>query len=302
MTPHPRPYADEDLPRLQAALARWIQQAGDCGYCHVGDLPHRIYENLRGRYPLGELVQVWEGGGDIVGLAICFRFDIAFDLFAAPALRGAEQELAMLEAAYQTTLRFVRGLGQQDTPVITDVFSCDGMRMELLRRLGFAEYRRWDSITERSLSDPIPEPRLPDGFAIRHATMDDSQQLAEARNSAFDAGWTGEQYRDEVMRKPGYQPEREIVVTAPDGRIAAFTVIALDALNKVGQFEPVGARREFQRRGLARAMMLAGLREMRRQGMERALVSHDATNLPALELYRGLGFAKKYETLGYRRR
>jgi ribosomal protein S18 acetylase RimI-like enzyme len=301
MTLLSRPYADDDLPHLQAALARWTYAAGDCGYCHIGDLPHRIYANLRGRRPLGELVRVWEDGGELVGLAICFRFEVAFDLFVAPALRGTDGELTMLQAAYETTLSLVRGLGREDTSVITDVFSCDHTRMEQLKRLGFAEYRRWDYITERGLSDPIPEPRMPEGFSIRHAAPGDERQLADARNSAFDAGWTAEQYRDEVMLKPGYHPERELVVVAPGGQIAAFTVIALDALNRVGQFEPVGTRREFQRRGLARAMMLWGLREMRRQGMERALVSHDATNLPALELYRSLGFGKKYETLGYRR-
>jgi ribosomal protein S18 acetylase RimI-like enzyme len=48
-------------------------------------------------------------------------------------------------------------------------------------------------------------------------------------------------------------------------------------------------------------MMLYALREMKSQGMETATVQHDQTNLAALELYRSLGFSKKYETLGYKR-
>ena len=47
--------------------------------------------------------------------------------------------------------------------------------------------------------------------------------------------------------------------------------------------------------------MLAGMVELRRLGMARAAVEHDASNLAAAALYRSLGFVKRYETLGYRR-
>jgi ribosomal protein S18 acetylase RimI-like enzyme len=267
----------------------------------VGDIPHRIYETLRGRYPLGELVQIWEEGTNIAGIAINFLFDTSFHVFVSPSCRGTDNESTMLQAAYATTLRYLQASGWEDTPVNTDVFSCDDIRKALLTRLGFEEYRVWDEIAERSLSEPIPESRLPDGFTIRSATTEDYAQLAAVRNAAFGSDWTPELYRDEVMRKPGYWPEREIVAAAPDGKIAAFTVIRLDQVNRIGQFEPVGTHRDFHRQGLARALMLYALREMQRLGMETATVGHDATNVAARELYRSLGFWKKYETLGYRR-
>jgi len=131
--------------------------------------------------------------------------------------------------------------------------------------------------------------------------MADCAQLAAVRNSAFEEDWSAGAFEAEVMRKPGYRPERECVVVAPDGRVAAFTITWLDPLNRVGRFEPVGTHRDFRRRGLARAMMLHALRDMRALGMETATVEHAADNLPALELYRGLGFEKRWETFGYRR-
>lgn len=296
----PRPYADDDLPRVQAALAGWISDAGPCGYYHVGNLPHWIYATLRGRRPVGELVQVWEDGARVAGIAVCGLFDAAFQVFASPAHRGADAELAMLRAAAETTRRFLKDAGPGEAAVVTDVFGCDTTRMALLERLGFAQYRVWDQIAARSLAAPIPAPHLPDGFRIRHATLDDAAQLALARNDAFDGGWTPEQYRDAVMRRPGYRPERELVVVASDGQIAAFTVIWLDDVNKIGLFEPVGTVRAFQRRGLARALMLHALRVMRRAGMASASVGHEASNLAAGALYRGLGFSKQHETRGYR--
>lgn len=300
MTLRPRSYADADLPRAQAALAGWIKDAGPCGYYHVGNLPHWIYATLRGRRPVGELVQVWEDGAHIAGIGICGLFDAAFQVFAGPTYRGTDAELAMLRVAADTTRRFLKDDPPSEAAVVTDVLSCDNVRLSLLERLGFVRYRLWDHIAERSLAEPIPEPRLPDGFRIRHATVEDAAQLALARNDAFDSGWTAEQYRDEVMRRPGYHPERELVVVAPGGQLAAFTVVWLDDINRAGLFEPVGTVRAFQRRGLARALMLHGLRVMRGAGMAVASVGYDASNHAAGVLYRSLGFSKRYETLGYR--
>jgi mycothiol synthase len=297
---HVRPYTDDDLPRLQAALASWIAEAGGCGYYHVGNLPHWIYETLRGR-PVGELVRVWQEGEQIIGVSISGLFDAAFQVFASPPHRGGEAETAMLELAAETTGRVARSSAPGETSVGTDVFGCDSTRQRLLEQLGFARYRVWDHIAERGLGGALPHTPLPPGFRIRPATLDDYGQLAQARNETFGGGWAPEEYRDSVMRKPGYWPERELVAVAPDGRVAAFTVIRLDDTNKVGQFEPVGTVPAFHRRGLARALMAHALADMRRRGMATATVSYDATNLPAAALYGSLGFAVRYETLGYRR-
>lgn len=78
-----RSYQDADLPDLQAAVASWIREAGRCEYDHIGELPHRIYENLRGRRPVGELVQVWGGADGVAGIAINMRMGCCFDVFAA---------------------------------------------------------------------------------------------------------------------------------------------------------------------------------------------------------------------------
>ena len=69
-----------------------------------------------------------------------------------------------------------------------------------------------------------------------------------------------------------------VALAAPDGQVAAFTVIWLDDRNRCALFEPVGTHPAFQRRGLARALMLHGLRVMAAAGMTRAVVEHDATN------------------------
>ena len=176
----------------------------------------------------------------------------------------------------------------------------DSQRIDGLQELGFVQYRQWDFINERPLGD-VPTPVLPPGFAIRHATAADFAALAEVRNQTFGAGLRPEDFRRQVMDKPGYDPQREILVVDRSGAVAAFTVIWFDRRNKVGLFEPVGTSPAFQRRGLARAMMCYALGQMRQAGMETAQVEHGIDNQPALALYRSLGFTPKYKTLGFRR-
>lgn len=297
---HPRPYTDADFAAVQAALAGWIALGGDGAYCHPGEIAHRIYGEAPDAPPPEERVLLWMAGDEIAGVAICGRFGAAFDLFVPPLAGRGPAEAAMLQEAAARTARLMPP-DREDRAVLTDVFGRDVVRQAHLERLGFARYRTWDWVTARGLQDDPPEAPLPLGFAIRGATLGDCAQLALARNEAFGSGWTAEGYRNQVMRGPGYRPERELVAVAPDGQIAAFGVLWVDGLNRTGQLEPIGTRPTFRRLGLARALLCHGLRELRRQGVRCARITHDAANLPALELYRGLGFVKADETLGYRR-
>jgi ribosomal protein S18 acetylase RimI-like enzyme len=299
---HMRSYTDNDLPHLQQTLAGWIAEAGDCGYYHPGNITHRIYEGFGDGTVCQDLVHLWEEDGAIIGLTYSFVFEAGFFAFVAPRYRGTAVELELLQHAMTTTQRMMVKTKQETQTVITDVYDCDQIRIDLLTQLGFAHYRTWDWITFRPLGDPIPGPLLPTGFTIRSATLADAEQLAAIRNNTFGGTWTGEVYREQVMHSPGYQPEREILAVAPDGRVAAFTVIHFDERNKVGLFEPVGTHSDFRRLGLARAVMLQGLRIMQRHGMTVASVEHTAENAAARELYRRLGFVKKYETLGFEMR
>jgi len=286
------------MPRLLEAFAGWIAEAGWCGYDHTGELPHRIYASPRGRWPAEKLVQVWESDAGIAGIAINLRFGVAFDVFTAPALRGSDAERQMLRSTLETTTGLMNGSGEPY--VLTDVWDCDVARIRLATELGFEQFRIWDEVRVADLLRPIPEPD-PGGFVLRGARLEDADELAAARNHSFGSDWTGERYRSAVMTKPGYDPGREVVAVAPDGRIAAYTIGWIDVRNKVGHFEPVGTHSDFRRRGLARAVMLRAMKQMQRDGITVATVHHLAENVPARRLYESIGFEKRHETLGFRR-
>lgn len=292
-------YRDTDLPHLQSTLVRWIQWAGDCGYYHPGNVAHRLYEGFgEGQSPY-ELVRIWRNGDEIVGFGYAAVFDVAFFAFVAPDYRGTDLERTILRTVQTMTSEHRQARRLPVEPLITDVYNCDQIRMDLLAEQGFARYRIWDDITEQALDRDLPMPVVPEGFTIRSATMADAAQLAAIRNNCFGGAWTAEVYTTQVMGRPSYRPENELVVEAPNGELAAFTVIRLDALNRVGLFEPVGTHSGYRRLGLARGLMLHALRTMQAQGMTTAVVEHTAENEPAKALYHSLGFRKKYETIGF---
>jgi ribosomal protein S18 acetylase RimI-like enzyme len=90
-----------------------------------------------------------------------------------------------------------------------------------------------------------------------------------------------------------------LVIQAPDGTFAAFTVIRHDHLNRTGLFEPVGTHKEYRRRGFGRALIMHGMRQMAAAGMEFATVAHFGHNEAARGLYQACGFRPWHLLDGY---
>lgn len=282
-------YRDELFPEVAQAVMQWRKedQAG-MTLAHLGIVPHSI-NSVKRRNALGEFVKLYVDKGEVLGFYIAQGAYNGFDAFLSPRLAKAGMR-EVLWGAYENTRAQMDKLGRQEYPVNTDSFATDGLRQEILAELGFEKGEQWQNLTRRDLNEALPVPELPEGFAIRPSTMADYQALAVVHSGAFGSNWIPEIYRDEVMDRPGYAPEHEMIVVAPDGRFAAFCVYWLDTVNKVGLFEPVGTHEDFQRRGLSRALLNHTLALMRAQGMEAAEIGHETDNPASSNLYASLGF------------
>jgi hypothetical protein len=62
-----------------------------------------------------------------------------------------------------------------------------------------------------------------------------------------------------VRQTATYRGDLHILVEAPDGTMAASTIIWLDEANKTAQFEPVGTHPGYRRLRLGTAMLLHGM-------------------------------------------
>jgi ribosomal protein S18 acetylase RimI-like enzyme len=95
-----------------------------------------------------------------------------------------------------------------------------------------------------------------------------------------------------------YDPALDLAVETADGRLAGYSLYWFDPVTKMGLVEPVRVEDEFQRRGLARTMLSAGLDRLATAGAQRVKVSYETD--AAAALYQGLGFRPESTATWYR--
>jgi GNAT superfamily N-acetyltransferase len=149
----------------------------------------------------------------------------------------------------------------------------------------------WTQLNERDLTD-VERPVLPDGFRFRTADEAGPEAAVQAHLDAWSpSAYTAEGYQG-VRQTAGYRGDLHVLVEAPDGTMASSTIMWLDEANRTAQFEPVGTHRDYRRLGLARAMLLHGMRLARTAGAAHMTVAClGAPGHPrARGLYHGVGF------------
>jgi ribosomal protein S18 acetylase RimI-like enzyme len=167
--------------------------------------------------------------------------------------------------------------------------------------LGWESDNELPFVLTRTEVTSIAVPALLNGFSFQSAnSIEDAAALADVHNASFGANWTPELYR-QVMESPGYEPERELVIQAPDSTFVAFSVIWYDHLNRTGLFEPVGTHKDHRRRGFGRAIVLYAMQQMAAAGMKFATVAHFGQNEAAKEFYQACGFKPWHLLDGYKK-
>lgn len=149
----------------------------------------------------------------------------------------------------------------------------------------------WTQLNERDLGD-VEEPVLPPGFRFRTADEAGPEAAVRAHVDAWaPSSYTAESYQG-VRGTAAYRGDLHVLVEAPDGTMASSTVMWLDEVNGTAEFEPVGTHPGYRRLGLARAMLLHGMRLARAAGATHMTVAClGAPGHPqARELYYGVGF------------
>ena len=94
-----------------------------------------------------------------------------------------------------------------------------------------------------------------------------------------------------------YDPALDLAVETADGQTAGYALFWFDPVTHVGLVEPMRVEDAFQRRGLARAMLAAGLDRLGQRGARRLKVGY-ATDA-ARALYVGAGFRESSTDRSY---
>jgi ribosomal protein S18 acetylase RimI-like enzyme len=192
------------------------------------------------------------------------------------------------------------GLKCADPSMETLDASCrsdDTKRIALLKRQGFIRLEQNTLQLSRDLKMPIPSSRLPEGLTIRPIDgVNEVDALVSLHHAAFGTSNMSREERLAIMRTPHYDPFLDLIVVAPDDHFAAYcTCTILAAENKrsgmkIGHTDPVAVHPDFQRRGLARALLLKGSQLLKERGMEMAMLSTSSDNLAMQRAAESAGF------------
>jgi mycothiol synthase len=299
----PRPYRNEqDLQQMLDLLVEGRRAANGSYYVHIGDLKWWLYYPAEA-FEWPEAIFLWDQPGEeLLGWVFFSLKYRSFDLFIRPDLRGSRRHAAMLGWAEGHLASLARSLGGQEMRTMW-VLADDQVMARLLAGRGFARAEDFMNHLIRSMDEPLPALLLPEGFSMQAvAGEQEAERRAAASYAAFASSWSFEAYCRrylDFMRSPAYDPQHDLVVTAPDGRIASFCIIWTEPVNRVGLFEPVGTHPDFQRMGLGKAVMAEGLRRFKEEGMRSAIVGAEHDKPAALGLYQALGFRRSNRICTY---
>jgi len=301
----PQPYHGlKDFIAMTSILAIGRKTDTTAHYVHTGDLSWWMFYTDYDDAHWQVHVYLWEEDGQTIGWTLLDPVWRSFDVYVLPGIRGTAQENQILDWSIAHLSEIVRQHGQNEIQTMW-VAAHDRERTQQLEQRGFERSEYAMSYLERALKAHLPAPKLPDGFNVRHLAGQDEVKLrAAASYRAFGSRKSFDEYWPRYQRfveSPVYFSSLDLVTVAPDGQFASFCIIWPEPINRMGLFEPVGTRPEYQRMGLGKAVVTEGLRQLQSFGMTHAMVCTETDNRAAQELYHAVGFEQKYQLHTYQK-
>ena len=282
-----RSYRGESDNLLMADLARRYPAEA----LRVLDLPYRLSS-----WALDdpENAHLWfDPGGSLLGWVVMqfpfWTIDITCCPDAVPALYSE-----MLVWADER-VRQIMGTPWERPCWYVNVFSDQTDPLRELEIAGFANQAdvgedSWSKVFMRRTAElPVKDYRIPPGFTVRSLAGEaEVEAYVELHRSVFGTKNMTVEWRRRTLQHPDYHPDLDVIVAAPDGRLAAFCVGWLHGLN--GQIEPLGCHVDFRRYALGRVALAEVLRRLQVAGAEYIYVETDNYRNTALGLYQHMGF------------
>jgi mycothiol synthase len=212
-----------------------------------------------------------------------------------PALHGTTAEAEMIvQISSWAEERYAGQTEPQDKPLRLTVNADDVAAQRVLSERGYhysGEILYASNF--RTLEGPLAAPELPGGYEI--VAMTDDADLVDRVEIHRDV-WAPSKFTlagyQSLRRAPVYRQDLDLAVRAPDGRYASYLIAWWDPAAKSGLLEPVGARAEYRRLGLTRALIQEALIRLRDLGATRCYVNSEANEVPSNALYRSAGFRR----------
>jgi ribosomal protein S18 acetylase RimI-like enzyme len=288
----------QDLQAMLDLLSDGRRADNGTYYVHRGDLQWWLFYTDMPQEIWQSNIRLWIEEDCLMGWALLSPDEHAFDVYAAPHLRGDAREAEMLAWAAEQ----MSGFDQQQTLWVAED---DDVRIRWLEENGFTRQQEHFIHFKRSLSEALDGPPLPEGFSLRVSRgKEDALRRSTCSYAAFGSRKPFEEYWPRTLRfmqSPVYVAEHELFVVAASGDVAAYCILWTDELNKIGHFEPVGTHPDYQRKGLGKSLLFEAFRRLKAEGMTEADVCTNYDNPAAIRLYESVGFQKVKRLLTYKK-
>jgi ribosomal protein S18 acetylase RimI-like enzyme len=297
ITQHPFP-GRSHLPHI----TNLIYQHGHHQATEVADAPYRL-ASWSLDHP--ENVALWQDQtGRLLAYAAIQEPFLTLDYAIHPDARPHNLESQIVQWAINRSPAIAHRQ-QRTFPLYLWVNGSEDPIIPLLESFGFIE-DDWQKITyTRPLQSDHASRityHLPPGFTLRPLNGSaEVEAYVELHRAAFQTKNMTVEWRQRTLQMPQYRPDLDLVIAAPDGRLAAFCITWLHPNGRTGEIEPLGVHPDFQRLGLGRAIALAALHRLQTLGATQANVTTDGERDPARQLYESIGFQRQSLLLGYGR-
>ena len=192
-----------------------------------------------------------------------------------------------------------------------NVFADQQERRQELEQNGYVSQAQagedsWSKVwMERSGKTSVPGYPLPASFTIRSlAGVSEVEAYVELHQAVFKTKNMTSEWRSRTLKQLDYLPDLDVVVVAPDGRLAAFCIGWLSKSpdgGLRGQIEPLGCHADFRKYALGRVVLCETLRRLQEHGAERIFVETDSYRNTAFHLYENVGFGVIRDVMVYRK-
>jgi GNAT superfamily N-acetyltransferase len=227
-----------------------------------------------------------------------------------PEWRGKGIEQAVLKWNEARLLTIAKD-HPQDGKRLFQSYSMDKKEWQtaILKEMGYKTTRYFFEM-DRPL-DEIPEAPLPEGIVVRPAEEKDYRKIWDASVEAFRDHWGFSEPEEEdyisYSTSRHFQPQLWQVAWDGDEVVASVLNYIDEEYNKkfnkqCGWTEEISTRREWRRKGIAKALIARSMAMHKELGMTTVALGVDTENPSgALQLYEGLGYRKKRTMMTFRK-
>jgi predicted N-acetyltransferase YhbS len=184
-----------------------------------------------------------------------------------------------LDAVWARALEAIDALELETVDVL--VRDDDLELRDLVMRSGFVAAEDRYGITWMDAEERPPVAALPDRFVLVDRTVRTATPHPMRRRN-------GDAVEQRLQQCSLYDPTLDLAIEAASGDVAGYALFWFDPVTEVGLVEPMRVEDAYQRRGLARAMLTAGLDRLARRGARRLKVGYGSE--AGRQLYVGSGF------------